>query len=342
MGVIFSQIVVISLLIIDNVFMANTEEFIFPKIEQKSAVINFNTPALEVVSSDLENDSTSLIRYAICYVIAYWVLIKKIFVRKPKFNSMFFDGFSPICNEIKKNAYSWEALEVIYNLPRYGKGEKIEDRLANYWNGLANAKAVRNRFRITKKLLNEEILYQLKTKNKVKILSIASGSARAVAETIFELVSSGEIKKESISCTLLDLDPTAINYAEKLWEEMKLSEIMNSVNDSTTNLETHFKNETFDIVEMVGFLEYRPHNKAISLLKKLLNLLTKDGAIVVSQIAPNPEKMFMKYVMNWPMVYRTKKSFLKVLKLSGIKIEGDDTRLIYEPQRIHGIALGRK
>lgn len=57
-------------------------------------------------------------------------------------------------------------------------------------------------------------------------------------------------------------------------------------------------------------------------------------------IHPNCEKIFLDWVLLWPMIYRTAKELTDVVVEGGFAPE--NVRLIYEPFKIHGIAVCKK
>ncbi|GAI09018.1 unnamed protein product [marine sediment metagenome] len=91
---------------------------------------------------------------------------------------------------------------------------------------------------------------------------------------------------------------------------------------------------------MVGFLEYRPDEKAIKLINSIYQVLEKDGVFRVSQIAPNLERFFLKEVIGWSMIYRNPKELAKILSLAGFSLE--NCSFCWEPLKIHYIAECKK
>ncbi|MEZ4617069.1 MAG: hypothetical protein R2867_16395 [Caldilineaceae bacterium] len=68
--------------------------------------------------------------------------------------------------------------------------------------------------------------------------------------------------------------------------------------------------------------------------------MAPGGTFLTGNIHPNPEKIFLDWVLLWPMIYRTAD------QLADLLITGDflprNIRLYYEPFQIHGIAVCRK
>lgn len=228
------------------------------------------------------------------------------------------------------------ALEILY-------GEKIEEDSAftraildYWWKNLRNVEGVRNRFKITKVFLKEQVsdLFA-KGRKKIVIFSIASGSARAVIETA--AWAKKKFSLEVIVC-LLDRDANALARAKDFAQELNVSvtTFENDVNDFieiAKNL-----SEKIDIIEMVGFLDYRTDHRVVELVSNICSVLPEHGVLVTAQILPNEERWFVKWVLRWPMIYRTADHFLSLLKNTGF--EGID--MVVESCRVHVVAFLRK
>jgi len=297
-------------------------------------VIVDNDPLLEYEG----NEWVDIIRLPINLVLAVWVALKKkIFGPNLKINTFWFDGISPVCREIKENARKWRALDIVYNYNFFKKELDFRTALTNFWLRIKNARAVRNRLKLIKKKLKEEIekLSYRKVHN-IRLLSIACGSAQGV----IEIMSGFRRKGNSIKAVFLDLDPTAIEYSKKLAQEKGVSDLIIFINASASRLEEVVDNFNPNIVEMVGFLDYKPKDKAINLIRTINRILAPEGVTLISNIAPDAEKLFLAQVINWPMIYRSPKEFSEVLIESGFNPQ--NCQIVYEPLGIQGIAICKK
>ena len=279
-------------------------------------------------------------RFIIMWLLIIWVWLKKIFFgSKIKTNTFWFDGVSPVCRKIKEGAFSWKALDIIYNYD-FSKTGSFEDKITNFWNQSLNAQSVRNRLKMVRHYLGEIMDgFSRENQEEIRILSIASGSASGVIETINNLKKLKK-EKEKIKAMLLDLDPAAIEYSKRLAKKAGVLDKMIFVNKSTSFLEEVVKDFRPHIVEMVGFLEYRPYDKAIKLLGKINKILMPGGVLITSQIVSNSEKIFLYTVVNWPMVYRTSHQFSEILIKAGFS--SAKCEIMYEPLKIHGLAVCKK
>jgi 2-polyprenyl-3-methyl-5-hydroxy-6-metoxy-1,4-benzoquinol methylase len=268
--------------------------------------------------------------------LAFWVALKKIILGPNlKINTFWFDGISPTCREMKENAMHWKALDIAYNY-KFEKGNDFITKITDFWLKIKNAKAVRNRLKLVKKKLRKEINSVLGKEPEIRLLSIACGSAQGVIEVMAEFKQKGA----SIKAIFLDLDPSAIEYSKKMAQKAGVINQITFVNRSAGDLEVAVNEFKPHIVEMVGFLEYRPKEKAIILTEKINKLLTSGGVALISNIAPNFERGFLSQVLNWPMVYRSPKELSEVIIKGGFNPK--NCEIVYEPLRIHGIAICRK
>lgn len=272
----------------------------------------------------------------IMIILTLWVAIKKkVLGPKLKINTFWFDGLSPMCREVKENATNWKALDIIYNyLP--GKDKSFSGRSTDFWNQLNNIRALRNRLRLVKQKLKDVIENLLIKESEIRLISIASGSAQGVIDVMAEF----KQKDIFIQAIFLDLDPTAIEHSKKLAEKAEVINQIIFINKSVRELEEVASEFKPHIIEVVGFLEYRPKEKAIELMRRIRRLLVPNGVLITSTISPNSESLFIYYVANWPMIYRTLKQFIEITTKGGF--DPEDTEIIYEPLKVQKIAICQK
>lgn len=269
-------------------------------------------------------------------ILTLWVAIKKkVLGPKLKINTFWFDGISPICREVKENATGWRALDIIYNY-RPGEDKSFNGRATDFWNHLNNIVALRNRLRLVNKLLRENLQEFSHNTNEIRLLSVASGSAQGVIGVMKEFKDKGI----SIKAILLDLDPTAIEHSKELSKKAGVINQITFINKSAKELEKVVKDFQPHVIEVVGFLEYRPHQKAIELIKRVYSLLVPSGVLLTSTVSPSLESLFSYYVGNWPMFYRNLEQFIDIVTKGGFKQE--NIKIIYEPLKVQKIAVCRK
>ncbi|OGZ12789.1 MAG: hypothetical protein A3D67_02805 [Candidatus Lloydbacteria bacterium RIFCSPHIGHO2_02_FULL_51_22] len=318
----------------------------FPKVRPVISRTGERSNTTEASASEyvLENRVLPyLLALPIMWALTAWVVAKKWIYRRMKWgelktNSLWFDGLSPRCRRIKEGAASWRALEEIYN---YRPGN--EGPLTDFWLGMPNAQAVRNRFH----LLEREIIALAKkygesapSTEPVIILSLASGSAEAIIHAVKDLVA----QSIPVSVSLLDWDEGALERARFLSHQQGVAKNIHLVLGDVLKFSSLMQGIRPHIVEMAGLLDYLPDRKARHVLKGIHEILADNGTLVTCHIHKNPERHFLKHVIGWvgteraPMLYRTGEELLKVVSLGGFK----PARLISEPHGIHTIAVAKK
>lgn len=265
------------------------------------------------------------------YVALKKQIFKSLNLGSPEINSFFFDGIGLACRNVKKYAASWKAMEIIYN-HKFPKKVYLGGVLDDfYWHGL-NCQALRNRYKLVKEELRKMILAQKNTE--VRLASLACGSAQNVIETIAEF----KKKNVNIKALLIDIDADALKVAESYAQKLGVSEqIETSAGDLLSKIETlnAFKPQ---IIEMLGYLDYQSQSECIKFVKKLYNALDDNGQLITCNINRNIEQYFIKWVINWPMVYRNAHSLADIAQKSGFK----SYEIVYEPLKIHAILLASK
>jgi len=285
---------------------------------------------------NFEKNSFYILFAPLFLIIAFYVYLKKKIIPHPKFNFYFFDGISKNCRKIKENARSWYALNLVYN--NYSNTDVFWGNLTYnfFWHSLKNSRALRNRLKLISFLLFKNFEEILRKNKEVRLISIASGSAQGVIETAAEAKRKGIL----IKGILIDLDPIAIEYSKKLSQKWGVEKQFTFINNKASIINKIGKEFKPNIIEMVGFLEYKPFNKAVRLIQDIYQVLDKEGVFITSQIASNFEKLFQAEVANWPMIYRNSKETAKILSLSGFS--SGNYSFYQEPLKIHYIAECKK
>ncbi|MBI1984960.1 MAG: class I SAM-dependent methyltransferase [Candidatus Wildermuthbacteria bacterium] len=269
------------------------------------------------------------------WLLTFWVMAKKTLLKqKPHTNAYWFDGISEVCRKIKEGAASWRALDIIYN-HNFGKDGKITD----FWLGMMNAQAVRNRKRLVTSLLIQNLRAMAKGQE-LRILSLASGSAQSVIEALSVL----KEEKIVVRAVLADKDPTALENSKWLAHcygvQNQITLLQKDIVRGLLKQERPFENYgPFDVVEMVGFLEYAGDRLIVELMKSIHSLLAPGGIFLTSTIGNNPERFFLHWVINWKMIYRSREA-LQALVAAGFK--QNHCAILSEPLSIFHVAICRK
>ena len=267
----------------------------------------------------------------------FWVMCKKAVCNLaglPSFktNCWWVDGLGEENRAVKDGAASWKALDIIYN-HRFGMSWRLSHLIDDFWIGMINAQAVRNRLKLVKLEIRRAIM-AFDHGQEIRLISLACGSAQGIIEVM------AEFKKEGIvvRTILLDIDQSALDYATELAKKHGVSDQISIVKSSAAQVVRVARDFHPHIIEMLGLLDYIPQDKAIRLCNRIRGCLVPRGIFLTCNVCHNMEMYFLKWVIDWSMIYRTPAELAEVVSEAGF----GDYRLIYEPLKIHGLVVAYK
>jgi len=266
-----------------------------------------------------------------------WKLLRRLLmpiVSIPCVGTFLFVKSSSLGRKIKRYAASHKALEIIYNYTRETTSDKgmFERFLTHILLNIINAKAVRNRLKLAKEEIKRALVCM--DKRDIHVMSLASGSARAVIEVLVDVRGNGT----KYTITLVDRSRNALNDSRKLAEENGIVDGVVYVRGMVEEFVTNGRDHPPDVVEMVGIMDYFDITTAQEVISQIYQLLLPGGVLITCNVADNPERSFLTNVLKWPMIYKDAKDIFLIMHNSGF----DDVRVVYEPLNLHGVAIGRK
>jgi len=111
------------------------------------------------------------------------------------------------------------------------------------------------------------------------------------------------------------------------------------VHGNASEISTIFPSRKFNIVEIVGLLDYFDFNRAVKLMSMSRELMNENGFIIIANVMPNKEQPFV-HKTGWPaMFYRKPEEVRRLLIASGFTHSND---IITEPLKIHCVGIGQK
>jgi hypothetical protein len=241
--------------------------------------------------------------------------------------------------KVQNNVTTHTAIDVVYQSGiKFSKRFNFINEIINHtWFNLNNAKALRNRLKLVKKLLKQAVNLKVhEGKKEIIIYSLASGSSRAVIDIVKKFENN-----ISFCIRLLDKDEGALKVSKNIIENKKLkSKDIKLIKDKVRNFSKYCNEGQPDIIEMVGLLDYLDEEKCLLILKKIFNNLAPNGILITANIRNNKERKFLDKVLKWIMVYREPDDLSSVLVRSGFKPE--NISIYYEPLLTHGVAIATK
>jgi hypothetical protein len=237
------------------------------------------------------------------------------------------------------NATSHKALEVLYSKGELFSIKKLGNHFFKYiWFNVHNSKAVRNRLKFVKRELKNHLENIADTDRDVEIISIASGSSRAIIET----VKHGHYRQDAkLAITFLDKNEHAISYSKQLSTDIEHLPIkLEWIQDTVGNFFRSLPEKKYDVVEIVGLLDYFSDEKVEETFAGIFQILQAGGILITSNVNHNKEEKFITKVIDWPMVYRTAEDLAKLANRVGFDFQ--KMKVFYEPLKIHGMVVAKK
>ncbi|WP_254513442.1 class I SAM-dependent methyltransferase [Anatilimnocola floriformis] len=174
----------------------------------------------------------------------------------------------------------------------------------------AAPQAVRNRMDLVRS--------EIEGGRSAKCVFIGSGAGLEIVSA-FE----NDLPRES-ELWLLDLDPAAIDLAEKNLLPFVSPERLHCLAENLVRLPKKKRLleqlAGADLVVCTGFFDYLEDEAAAELLKTFWQLLRPGGQALIFNFAPwNPTRAYMEWIGNWYLLYRTRDDLVSLARKSGIE-----------------------
>ena len=181
--------------------------------------------------------------------------------------------------------------------------------------------AVRNRKQFFKDLLHT--LDAIDRQGDIRVLNVASGPGRDVAE-YFEEVASSTIR---LDC--LDQDQKAIEHAQLLCEPFL--DRLQFIERNAFRFDTQ---ERYCLIWSAGLFDYLTDRQFMFLLKRLMSFLQPEGELVIGNFSPhNPSRAYMEIVGDWYLHHRDEQHLKQLATVCGIS--PDSIRITAEPEGVN-------
>ena len=187
----------------------------------------------------------------------------------------------------------------------------------------ADARSIRSRGALMSELIAEHSATKSSGEPQ-KWLSLACGAARPVLEAAARVKAD---KQTPIDVTLVDFDPVVLDYSSKLADSMGAvtghreieSDLCRSMIPRDTLVE-ELGEESMDVVDVLGFLEYCSDKSAMRMLRNSYRLVAPGGVLITSNMRDDrPEKQLHLRGIGWPGVkMRSSDELIEVAIQAGI------------------------
>ncbi|MCX6715766.1 MAG: hypothetical protein NT077_01960, partial [Candidatus Taylorbacteria bacterium] len=194
-------------------------------------------------------------------------------------------------DDIIEHATTHKALEILYgHSSAKVSGSLIQNFFKSIWLSTNNSKAVRNRLKLVKREMEKKMRSLISLGKPISIVSIASGSSRAIAESINKMSFEKDSKPSVI---FVDKNYDAISYSQDLTKDHKYRANFEWIHDTAGSFfRVHANGRKFNIIEMVGLMDYFNDEKAIYIFSQIYTALNSEGILITANIDDNKERPF--------------------------------------------------
>lgn len=184
-----------------------------------------------------------------------------------------------------------------------------------YFQSQAAPQAVRNRTTLVAEALAAE--GRART-GATRMISLGSGSAADIAQGLEAL---GDDERRRTHVTLLDLDPHALEFAERRLAPLGAGGIV-AARENLLRLPRK-PPERFgapaDLIACTGLFDYLTTADGAALLDWLWRALAPGGRLLVFNFAPwHTSRAYMEWIGNWYLLYRNEGELRALAELAGI------------------------
>lgn len=248
-----------------------------------------------------------------------------------------YDAFAPYSRAVRRASTGHGALDRIYNwvARRQVETRGLDRLITGFWINCLNCQAVRNRLLIVRMAIVESALQLVEEQGKqeVRLLSIACGSAQAVLEAAAVLQRRGI----TLRCLLTDKSDDALKYARGLAVKYGVdAQVRTEAVTAADAIRRHAR--TTDLVEVVGLADYFTAKHVLRMFRLLYEVVQPGTIFITGHIHSNREKFWVWWVINWPMLYKTRPQFLNLITEAG----WEGVLPLTEPHGIHTVAIARR
>jgi len=130
-------------------------------------------------------------------------------------------------------------------------------------------------------------------------------------------------QRENIYVTLIDLDPTAIEFARGQLSPLLAENGLTALSTNLFRLPERPQEASVlagsDLMFCPGLFDYLDDTAAIAMLPILYEQLSPGGRLTIFQFAPhNPTRAYMEWMANWYLIYRDANGLRTLVESAGL------------------------
>lgn len=172
-------------------------------------------------------------------------------------------------------------------------------------------KAVENRKNYIAAVILEKISTRSDKTLPLQIASIASGPS----EEIFDVYTAlGDANKKHLNVLGIDKDKRACASVDDIINTKKLGHLFSTASYDVLMLGKYpHLAQSQDLVYSMGLLDYFKDKLVVKILNRMYDMLKPGGEIIVGNFHTQCDsRLFLDYLLDWPLIYRTEGDFRRL------------------------------
>jgi SAM-dependent methyltransferase len=279
-------------------------------------------------------------------------------IDKENFGTRYWVNLDPTFETFLDTAAFATTVDLLYDPDnaRFANGQALGDEMREALKNLVDAMEIRARSEVIQQRLSEDV------RPGERWLSLACGNALPVIQAAIK-------SDQNPSLTLVDFNFANLRRSKQiakglgqealldacLWRDlidpkgfrkMQMKQFLAPLalqqipSWSLRNLEP----DSFDRVEIGGFIEYLPPEMAVKFLQSVDKLLKHEGVVIFDDLSvEHPQRDFYEGVLQWPLTkFRNTEETGKIIADSGIKATDNFVDLRSTPDKVYPVFEIRK
>lgn len=228
-------------------------------------------------------------------------------------------------------------MELIYRQEPDGDG-KLGTLIDSWLLKQAPAKAVRNRRKLLRDLLDRLFRDRLRELSSINIINLACGPARE----LFDLLAECDYS-HAVNVLCIDIDAEALEYANQHVNTFSHQASVKFMRENVVKWAMGRAKHDMgyqDVIYSSGLCDYLDRRLMLRLVRQCYDQLKPGGVLILGNFSKaNPDRHFLDNMLYWRLIHRDESDMSDMFKQSPF---GDNVRFVAEAQGVNLFAIATK
>ena len=230
--------------------------------------------------------------------------------------TFFFLLTSPIARQVFKRVVIDKSTDTaLHPIYEYSVDDEQYTTWDHRWQSSYAAQSLRFRFNWIQQQI-EQILHELTQAipaDPINVISLGAGTGLAFLNSLQQIDDLRRVK-----VLLVDQDQRAVERAQAQINAMNLTNSVEPILGTSSDVLDQFADNYFHLVELVGIAEYVTDDWLEAEARKIARVLNPQGSYIGAAISSDEESGFAHKVLHWPtMQYRSEDRLREIMQAGG-------------------------